>query len=157
MRASVTFVLFWEFLKCWTCWFNGLLPPREIFINCSINGQLYRHWELSHFEKSTKQGSLTSSAGMNISWIHFICLLIHKLLVYFKVFFLMWTIFKVFIEFVTILPLLYALVFWPQGYGIFAPWPGIESKPSSLEGEVLTTGPPVCACSVAQLCLTVTP
>ena len=29
-------------------------------------------------------------------------------------FFLMWTIFKVFIEFVTILFLFYALVFWPQ-------------------------------------------
>ena len=27
----------------------------------------------------------------------------------------MWTIFKVFIEFVTILLLFYALVFWPQG------------------------------------------
>ena len=30
-------------------------------------------------------------------------------------FFLMWTIFKVFIEFVTILLLFYVLVFWPQG------------------------------------------
>ena len=34
---------------------------------------------------------------------------------FFKVFFLMWTIFKVFIEFVTILLLLYVLVFWPRG------------------------------------------
>ena len=36
---------------------------------------------------------------------------------FFKIFFLvlMWTIFKVFIEFVTILPLFYSLVFWPQG------------------------------------------
>ena len=32
----------------------------------------------------------------------------------FKIFFLMWTIFKVFIEFVTILLLFYILVFWPQ-------------------------------------------
>ena len=30
-------------------------------------------------------------------------------------FFLMWTIFKVFIEFVTILLLFYVLVFWPRG------------------------------------------
>ena len=30
-------------------------------------------------------------------------------------FFLIWTIFKVFIEFVTILPLLYVLGFWPRG------------------------------------------
>ena len=32
-----------------------------------------------------------------------------------KVFFLMWDIFKVFIEFFTILLLLYVLVFWPWG------------------------------------------
>ena len=31
------------------------------------------------------------------------------------IFFVMWTIFKVFIEFVTILLLFYVLVFWPQG------------------------------------------
>ena len=29
----------------------------------------------------------------------------------------MWTIFKVFVEFVTILLLYYVLVFWPQGTG----------------------------------------
>ena len=33
----------------------------------------------------------------------------------FKIFFLMWTMFKVFIEFVTILFLFYVLVFWLQG------------------------------------------
>ena len=27
--------------------------------------------------------------------------------------------------------------------GILVSWPGIESAPSALEGEVLTTGPPV--------------
>ena len=34
-------------------------------------------------------------------------------LIFFKTFFLTWTIFKVFIEFVTILLLFYVLVFWP--------------------------------------------
>jgi len=34
---------------------------------------------------------------------------------FFSLFFLMWTIFQVFIEFVTILLLFYVLVFWPQG------------------------------------------
>ena len=34
---------------------------------------------------------------------------------FFLRFFLMWTIFKVFIEFVTILLLFYVLVFWPRG------------------------------------------
>ena len=52
----------------------------------------------------------------------------------------MWTIFKVFIEFVTVL-----LLFWffgREACGILAPRPGIEPAPPALEGEVLTTGPP---------------
>ena len=54
----------------------------------------------------------------------------------------MWTIFKVFIEFVTIL-----LLFWffgckACGIPIPAPRPGMEPAPPVLEGEVLTTGPP---------------
>ena len=55
----------------------------------------------------------------------------------------MWTIFKVFIKFVTILLLFY--VFWffgPEACGILAPRPGIEPATPVLEGEVLTTGPP---------------
>ena len=55
----------------------------------------------------------------------------------------MWTIFKVFIEFVTILLLFY--VFWffgREACGILAPRPGIEATPLALEGEVLTTGLP---------------
>ena len=52
----------------------------------------------------------------------------------------MWTIFKVFIEFVAILLLLF-LAFWPQGIWIFALLLGIKPI-SSLEDEVLTTGPP---------------
>ena len=47
-------------------------------------------------------------------------------------FFLMWTIFKVFIEFVTILLL---------ACGTLAPQPGIEPVPPALEGKVLTLGP----------------
>ena len=55
----------------------------------------------------------------------------------------MWTIFKVSIEFVTILLLFY--VFWffgREACGIPAPRPGIEPAPPALEGEVPTTGPP---------------
>ena len=54
----------------------------------------------------------------------------------------MWTIFKVFIEFVTILLLFYVLVFWPQGMWDLSSRPGIEPASPALEGEVLTTGPP---------------
>ena len=50
--------------------------------------------------------------------------------------------FKVFIEFVTILVLFYVLVFSSRAYGILALWPGIQSEPPVLEGDVLTTGPP---------------
>ena len=54
----------------------------------------------------------------------------------------MWTIFKVFIEFVTILLLFYALVFWLKARGILAPQPGNQPAPPALEGKALTTGPP---------------
>ena len=53
----------------------------------------------------------------------------------------MWTILKVFIEFVTILLLFYVLVYF-FGYeacGILSPRPGIKPAPPALEGEVLTT------------------
>ena len=52
------------------------------------------------------------------------------------------TLFKLFIEFLTILVLVYVLVFWPRGIEILAPRSGIEPAPPALEGEVLTTGPP---------------
>ena len=54
----------------------------------------------------------------------------------------MWTIFKVFVEFVTVLFLFYVLVFPPQACAILAPPLGIKPATSALEGEVLTTGPP---------------
>ena len=55
----------------------------------------------------------------------------------------MWTIFKVFIEFVTILLLFYVLVvFGREARGILAPHPGVETACPALEGEVPTTGPP---------------
>ena len=59
----------------------------------------------------------------------------------------MWTIFKVFIEFVTVLLMFYVLFFFffffPFGceaWGILAPRPGIKPTPPALEGKVLTTG-----------------
>ena len=54
----------------------------------------------------------------------------------------MWAIFKVFIEFVTILLLFTSWFFGPEACEILAPWPGIEPTPFAAEGEVLTTGPP---------------
>ena len=57
---------------------------------------------------------------------------------------MMWTVFKVSIEFVTTLFLFYVLDFFFFGfrvYGILAPQPEIKAASSALEGEVLTTGP----------------
>ena len=55
----------------------------------------------------------------------------------------MWTIFKVFIEFVTLSLLLYVLGFLCQeACRILAPRPGIKSTSSALEDEDLTTRPP---------------
>ena len=54
--------------------------------------------------------------------------------------FLMWSILKIFIEFVTILFLFYVLFFGWKAYGILAPRPGIEPTAHTLEGEVLPTG-----------------
>ena len=54
----------------------------------------------------------------------------------------MLTIFKAFIEFVTVLLLFYVWVFGREACGILAHPPGIKLTPPELEGEVLTPGPP---------------
>ena len=54
----------------------------------------------------------------------------------------MWTILKVFIEFVTILLLLYVLIVWPQGMRDLSSLAGIQPTPAALEGKVLATGLP---------------
>ena len=64
----------------------------------------------------------------------------YSILYYFLKDFLMGTIFKVFIEFVIILLLLF--MFWFCGHeacGILALQPGIKPTPSALEGKALTT------------------
>ena len=58
------------------------------------------------------------------------------------IYFLMWTIFKVFIEFFTIFLLFYVCCFGHEACGILGPWSGMEPIPPALEDEVLTTGPP---------------
>ena len=86
----------------------------------------------------------------NIYWVHFSA--IHWFLLWFRIyfliyiycflkdFFLMWTIFKVFIEFVTILLLFYVLVFWPWGmWDLSSP---IEPAALELWGRFVTTGSP---------------
>ena len=51
----------------------------------------------------------------------------------------MWTILKVFIEFVTILLLFYVLFFGLEVHRILAPQAGIELAPPSSKGKVVTS------------------
>ena len=53
-------------------------------------------------------------------------------------FFLMWIIFKVFIEFVAVSFFFFGI----KASGILVLWPEMEPATPTLEGEVLTTGPP---------------
>ena len=64
------------------------------------------------------------------------------LLGFFKFFFLMWTIFKDSIEFVTLLLLFYVGFFGCKACGILAPQSRIEPTSPALEGRVPTTGLP---------------
>ena len=63
---------------------------------------------------------------------------------FFLRFILMWIIFNVFIEFVTVLFLYYVWggFFGHEACGILARWRGTKLTPPALEGKVLTTGPP---------------
>ena len=71
----------------------------------------------------------------------FVCLWF-AFLSFFFFFFLTWTVFKIFIEFVTILLLFYVLDFWRRGmWGLSFPTRPAPTHPT-LEGEVFTTGPP---------------
>ena len=57
-------------------------------------------------------------------------------------FFLMWTIFKVFIEFATMLLLFYILVLWLRGMWDLSSPTRDRTRTPAMEGEVLSTGPP---------------
>ena len=58
-------------------------------------------------------------------------------------FFLMWTIFKIFIHFLKLSfsCFMFCFVFVNESFGILAPWPRIKLTPTALEGEILTTEP----------------
>ena len=90
---------------------------------------------------STAQGGHNSTVTTIIPVQATITSYCHQLF-FFKIFFLIWTVFQIFIELVTILLLFYVLVFWLRGMWDLLPQPGIEPKPPTLDGRVLTTGPP---------------
>ena len=49
------------------------------------------------------------------------------------------------------------LFFGQEAYGILVPQPGIESAPSALKDEVLTTGPPGSPCLLFQMRVSLLP
>ena len=57
-------------------------------------------------------------------------------------FFLMWTIFKVLIEFVTMLFLFFVLVCWLQGMWHFSSLTRVQICTHAMESRLLTPGPP---------------
>ena len=65
-----------------------------------------------------------------------------QLIFFNKDFFLMWTIYKVLIEFVTIAFRFYGCFIHPKAKGILALQRGIKLAPPALEGKVSTTGSP---------------
>ena len=115
-----------------TQWSNpGLLHCRF----CRATWEEQRNKLLGYIVKKSNKlkPSLPTAFSWNVSvYTNFMYLFIK--------FFWMWTIFKVFIELVTVLLLFYVLVLWTKICGILAPPPGIESSPPILEGKVLTAG-----------------
>ena len=84
------------------------------------------------------------AASSVLCFIQPLCNTLYYLFSLKKNFFLVWTIFKAFIEFLTILLLFVMFAFFGlKARGILAFWPGIEPSLLALEGEVLTTGQPV--------------
>ena len=77
-------------------------------------------------------GTLPSSMASTFSLFQFIYLS--------SINFLMWTIFKAFIKFVTIFLLFYGLVFGHTPCEILTPQRWIQPTVTALEGEVLTPG-----------------
>ena len=66
-----------------------------------------------------------------------------KVAFFFSKIYLVCTTFKVFIELVTSIASVFMLCFFGhEACGILAPWLGIKSTSSALEGKVLITGPP---------------
>ena len=58
----------------------------------------------------------------------------------FLLFIFIWTILKIFVEFVTVLLLFYVLVFWPGGMCDLLDQ-GLKPAPLTLECKIFTTGP----------------
>ena len=87
--------------------------------------------------------SFRYSTNIYWSFLQLNFLLVHnQFLLFWKIFFSMWTILKSLLNF---LQYCFCFMFWfsdQEAHGIISPWPGIELAPSVLEGKVSTTGRP---------------
>ena len=113
--------------------YTFLLKPQEA---TSCKGFQDSFWNAFCPQPRRWHGPQRSQKPCHCQWVD--SLNTWLLLIYIYIFFLMWTIFKVVIEFVTILLLLFMFWLFISHWvcGILVPWPGIE--PPSLKGELLT-------------------
>ena len=98
-------------------------------------------WRIPWMEEP---GGLQSMGSQRVghNWATSLSLSCNSIFSFLKIFVLMWTIFKVFREFVTILFLFYVLVFWPLGMWDLSPDQGSNRHPLHWKHRLLTTGPP---------------
>ena len=104
-------------------------------ISCSsVSSQyLLEHLALCTRSKDVMMDEHIAGEQDSKGWYHF-----------FKDFFLMWTILKVFIEFIKycFMFAFFLFCFGSEACGIWTPWPGIEPVSPALLGRVSVTGPP---------------
>ena len=124
-------------------WFI-LLPRSSPALNLSQHwSSLPTNWCFTSGDQSVGASASASVLPMNIQdWLPLGLTCdyeaLYLLFYYYYLDFLMWTIFKVVIEFVTILFLFYIYLFSGcEALGILDPWPGIEPVPAALEPQSL--------------------
>ena len=125
----------------------GAFPWEQVGVNCG--SQVSKQGSLIHGQQA--DGALRSRAGCELNpgsslcflvqWPWALSYLVCQLHNFFKHFFL-WTVFKVFIEFATILLLFLMLFFFflPWGKWDLSSLTRIKNAPPALEGEILTIG-----------------
>ena len=86
--------------------------------------------------------SLAFQDSVLVVFLLILSLLLLCLFFFFPRFFFMWTIFKFFIEFVTILLLFYILVFWPPGMWDLSFTTGSRTSIPCIGRQTLNTGLP---------------
>ena len=99
---------------------------------CS-NDRKWMRSKFANFINFTMHSSFLMGGGIHVNFFFFLTIFF---------FFLLWTILKIFLEFVTVLHLFMFWFFGQEACEVLDPWAGIQLESPALKGEVLTTGPP---------------